>query len=207
MGDVSQPGGKESCLDVLHLDVAEGRGPLGDREVGPGDGGGGGRGRAARAPAAPGGELRGQVLGADLARVIAHIFDWRCRAGLQSCHGEHSFVETIRGRVLAMQPVERNRGQRQEDDSPVEREPQVQVVVVEQEGRVVHADASGVYGLLGDAGVFASAVTRLFHSAGVIDRSWGSSAAAITSLRKLVSTTNSSAAFGLAASSSLANCA
>ena len=70
---------------------------------------------------------------------------------------------------------------------------------------VVHADASGVYGLLGDAGVFASVVTRLFHSAAVIDRSWGSSAAAITSLRKLVSTTNSSAAFDLAASSSFAS--
>src|SRR5436190_178186 len=57
------------------------------------------------------------------------------------------------------------------------------------------------------ADVFASVVTRLFHSAGVIDRSWGSSAAAITILRKLIITTNSSAAFGLAASSSLANCA
>src|SRR5438067_11606806 len=53
----------------------------------------------------------------------------------------------------------------------------------------------------------ASVVTRLFHSAGVIDRSCGNSPAAITSLRTLVSTTNSSAAFGLAASSSFANCA
>ena len=63
------------------------------------------------------------------------------------------------------------------------------------------------YGFAGVCGGLASVVTRLFHSAGVINRSWGSSAAAITSLRKLVSTTNSSAAFGLAASSSLANCA
>src|SRR6266478_868223 len=50
-------------------------------------------------------------------------------------------------------------------------------------------------------------VTRFFHSAGVVELSCGNSAAAITSFRTLVITTNSRAAFGFAASSSLANSA
>src|ERR1700687_1793670 len=63
------------------------------------------------------------------------------------------------------------------------------------------------YGLAGAAEGLAIVVTRFFHSAGVVGRSWDNSAAAITSFRTLMITTNSSAAFGFAASSSLANCA
>ena len=65
------------------------------------------------------------------------------------------------------------------------------------------SEKNKVYGLEG-AGGLAIELTRFSHSAGVIERSWGNSAAAITSLRTLVITTNSSAAFGLAASSSFA---
>ena len=62
------------------------------------------------------------------------------------------------------------------------------------------------YGLAGAADGLAIVVTRFFHSAGVVDLSCGNSAAAITSFRTLVITTNSSAPLGFAASSSLANC-
>src|ERR1043166_5165600 len=59
----------------------------------------------------------------------------------------------------------------------------------------------------GAAGGLASVLTRCFHSAGVLELSCGNSAAAITSLRTLAMTANSSAALGFAASSSFANCA
>src|SRR5438132_14432589 len=61
------------------------------------------------------------------------------------------------------------------------------------------------YGLEGAE--LAIVVTRFFHSAGVVELSCGNSAAAITSFRTLVITTDSRASFGVAASSSLANSA
>src|SRR5216683_8254408 len=53
----------------------------------------------------------------------------------------------------------------------------------------------------------ASVVMRFFHSAGSVDLSCGNSSAAITSCLTLRIVTNSNAALGLAASSSLASLA